>query len=176
MSSNRKDNTGYHLKNIFVGAEGTLGFITKVSLSCPTLPRYKNAAFLACHTFGNVQNVLQAAKTELGEILSAFEFMDPTIIGLLSEKFVIPISYKEQDIENYYVLVETQGSHSEHDSDKMNNFLSLCLKLGYIEDGVCAQNNEQLKEMCVCDHSKFRRHFLIPSLHFHFISTKVEDS
>lgn len=42
----RKDNTGYHLKNLFIGAEGTLGFITKVALQCPPRPKYYHLAFL----------------------------------------------------------------------------------------------------------------------------------
>lgn len=42
----RKDNTGYHLKNIFIGSEGTLGVVTKVALHCPTRPKAINLAFL----------------------------------------------------------------------------------------------------------------------------------
>jgi len=150
MNSNRKDNTGYHLKNIFVGAEGTLGFITKVSLSCVPLPRSRNAAFLVCHTFTNVLHVLQAAKTDLGEILSALEFMDSTITQLVSERLVVPISsmYKANP-EKYYILLETQGSNTEHDTDKVNHFLSRCFEGGYIEDGVSAQTLDQVMDMYV---------------------------
>ena len=147
MSSNRKDNTGYHLKNIFVGAEGTLGLITKVSLCCPHLPRYRNTAFLLCHTFRNVQNLLKVAKSELGEILAAMEFMDSAIIHIISEKLDIPVRFTEKDSNKYCVLVETQGSNSEHDKEKMETFLSHCLKEGYIDDGILAQNSEQVKHM-----------------------------
>lgn len=42
----RKDNTGYHMKNVFIGAEGTLGFITKVALQCIPRLKFKHLAFL----------------------------------------------------------------------------------------------------------------------------------
>ena len=149
MSSNRKDNTGYHLKNLFVGSEGTLGFITRVSFSCPTIPRYRNAAFLLCHSFSNAQNVSHAARTELGEILAAVEFMDSAIIRFVSKKYTLPIPYIDQDSNHFYVLVETQGSNAEHDKEKMNLFLSHCMDHGYIQDGVLAQNLDQVLEMYV---------------------------
>lgn len=42
----KKDNTGYHLKHLFIGSEGTLGIVTKVSINCPTVPTSVNVAFL----------------------------------------------------------------------------------------------------------------------------------
>lgn len=42
----RKDNTGYHLKHLFIGSEGTLGVITKVAILCPNLPKHVNVAFI----------------------------------------------------------------------------------------------------------------------------------
>eukprot|EP00970_Alexandrium_tamarense_P020762 scaffold15629_cov572-Alexandrium_tamarense.AAC.1 len=75
-SSHRKDNTGYDLKHLFIGAEGTLGIITKVAIACPTLPASKNVALLVCNSYQDVLSVLQSAKEELAEILSAMELMD----------------------------------------------------------------------------------------------------
>lgn len=46
MSNFKKDNTGYHLKHLFIGSEGTLGFITKVAIGCPSASRAVNIAFL----------------------------------------------------------------------------------------------------------------------------------
>jgi len=42
----RKDNTGYHLKHLFIGSEGTLGVVTKVAILCPNLPKHINVAFI----------------------------------------------------------------------------------------------------------------------------------
>ncbi|XP_023247156.1 D-2-hydroxyglutarate dehydrogenase, mitochondrial-like [Copidosoma floridanum] len=46
LNTMKKDNTGYHLKHLFIGSEGTLGIVTKVSIQCPTLPKALNVAFL----------------------------------------------------------------------------------------------------------------------------------
>lgn len=50
VSTLRKDNTGYHLKNLFIGAEGTLGFITKVAIQCIPRPKFSHLAFLGNKT------------------------------------------------------------------------------------------------------------------------------
>lgn len=41
----KKDNTGYHLKHLFIGSEGTLGLVTKVAIHCPVLPNAVNLGF-----------------------------------------------------------------------------------------------------------------------------------
>lgn len=46
LSTLKKDNTGYHLKHLFIGSEGTLGVVTKVAINCPIKPRAINVAFL----------------------------------------------------------------------------------------------------------------------------------
>jgi FAD/FMN-containing dehydrogenase len=72
----RKDNTGYDLKHLFIGAEGTLGVITDCAILCPTRPKQKQLVLLACNSFEDVLSVLKKAKNSLSDILQAFEFMD----------------------------------------------------------------------------------------------------
>jgi FAD/FMN-containing dehydrogenase len=66
----RKDNTGYDLKQLFIGSEGTLGVITGACILCPPKPSSVNVAFLACPTYEFVQTTFVRAKQLLGEILS----------------------------------------------------------------------------------------------------------
>ena len=70
LTACRKDNTGYDLKHLFIGAEGTLGVITAAAVLVPPRPAAVNVAFLGVSSFAAVQQVLVAAKRGLGEILS----------------------------------------------------------------------------------------------------------
>jgi len=54
LNALKKNNTGYHLKHLFVGSEGTLGVITKVAIQCPPLPKAVNVAFLGMHINANI--------------------------------------------------------------------------------------------------------------------------
>lgn len=143
---NRKDNTGYHLKHLFIGAEGTLGVVTKVNLYCPMKPSARNVALVACETFQHVIDTLNLAKAQLGEILAAFEFMDQNALDLSESS--IPFG-KPNDSNNYpfCILIETQGSSMEHDSSKLVNFLEQSIEEGIVLDGIFAQNEQQIQNM-----------------------------
>lgn len=64
------------MKQLFIGGEGTLGIVTKVAMLCPVKPTSVQVAYLAVPSFQHAQQVFQKAKLHLGEILSAFEFLD----------------------------------------------------------------------------------------------------
>jgi len=150
MSCNRKDNTGYDLKHLFIGAEGTLGIITKIALSCPKLPTSRQAALLQCPTFNDVRTTLSTAKEKLGEILSAFEFMDYEVVSLVQQQQQQTVLIEEEDDESdnpFFLLVETQGSNSEHDREKMEQFLECCMEDGFVVNGILAQDGKQMEEM-----------------------------
>ena len=76
LSRLRKDSTGYDIKQLFIGAEGTLGIVTNVAISTPRKPKAINAVLLSTNSWENVQVIYKKAKEELQEIISAFEFFD----------------------------------------------------------------------------------------------------
>ena len=80
-----KDNMGLKIPMLFNGSEGTLGVITKVSLMLVPKPLFTAVALFTLPSFSALPEVLTAARKELGEILSAFEFMDASSIKLLGE-------------------------------------------------------------------------------------------
>ena len=101
-----KDNTGYDLKHLFIGSEGTLGLVTRVAIHCPPKPNAVNVAFLGLSDFDSVLKTFRKARTDLGEILSSCELMDAgsmdTVVGNLELKN--PISENQ-----FYLLIETSG-------------------------------------------------------------------
>ena len=103
----KKDNTGYDLKQLFVGAEGTLGIITKVAIACPPKPKSVNLAFLGLGSFDQVLSTFQTAKQFLGEILSSCEFIDEGSIDCVTQNLGLTCPIGRQP---FYMMIETSGS------------------------------------------------------------------
>lgn len=146
MNSLRKDNTGYDLKQLFIGSEGTLGLITGVSILCPSRPQVVNIAFLAVSSYEAVQKVFVGARRELSEILSAFEFMDDKS-QLLTARHLNADHPIESGEYPFYVLIETSGSNKEHDDEKLEGFLERAMEDGLVDDGIIAQDETQLQSL-----------------------------
>jgi (R)-2-hydroxyglutarate---pyruvate transhydrogenase len=115
LSTLRKNNTGYDLKQLFIGAEGTLGIITGVSVLCSQKPAAKNVALFGLKSFEQVQTAFRLAKVQLSEILSAFELMDSE-----SQILVRTVAGKKNHLSDdhpFYCLIETSGSNTDHDAE-----------------------------------------------------------
>ncbi|NXR14273.1 D2HDH protein, partial [Semnornis frantzii] len=142
LASLRKDNTGYDLKQLFIGSEGTLGVITAVSILCPQKPKAVNLAFLGCQSFAKVLETFTTCRTMLGEILSAYEFMDEKCMELVERHLNLsnPVTGSP-----FYVLIETSGSNSTHDEEKLTNFLEKSMTSGLVTDGTVATDDKKIK-------------------------------
>ncbi|KAI8985124.1 hypothetical protein BDB01DRAFT_788990 [Pilobolus umbonatus] len=147
LSGLRKDNTGYDLKQLFIGAEGTLGIVTAVSLVTPRKPKSVNVAMLALDSFEAVQNAFIAAKDDLSEILSAFEFWDVDSVDVVKSEMKQDSSYPINGRYPFYVLLETQGSKQDHDQEKLDLYLNNLMELGIAQDGVIAQDAKQMTSL-----------------------------
>ncbi|KAF1809606.1 D-lactate dehydrogenase-like protein 2 [Eremomyces bilateralis CBS 781.70] len=138
----RKNNTGYDIKQLFIGGEGTIGMITGISILCPRRSAAMNVCYFGLESYEQVQNAFQEAKKQLSEILSAFEMMDGHTQNLVSK-----VSGKPLPIEGeypFYCLIETSGSNSEHDSEKLQTFLEDVMEKGIVQDGTMAQDQTQI--------------------------------
>lgn len=123
LSTLRKNNTGYDLKQLFIGAEGTIGIITGVSIQCPARSQAVNVAYFGLESFEKVQEAYRTAKNQLAEILSAFELMDGR-----SQRLVNKVTGKKMPLEGdypFYCLVETSGSNTDHDSEVRHIYADL---------------------------------------------------
>lgn len=142
----RKDNTGYDLKQLFIGAEGTIGVITGVSILAAAKPKAFNAIFCGIENFDIVQDLFVKAKSELSEILSAFEFMDRGSVEMTID-YLKDMTFPLQNHHNFYVLIETSGSNKKHDDEKLNAFLSSALESKLFSEGVIAKDHADYERL-----------------------------
>lgn len=147
MHSLRKDNTGYDLKQLFIGSEGTIGIITGVSILTQPKPKAVNVSFLAVKDYESVQNLFVKAKNELTEILSAFEFMDKKSIQLTKEHLGSDTPFPLESEYPFYVLIETSGSNKTHDDEKVETFLEDSMETELVIDGTIAQDETELQNL-----------------------------
>ncbi|CAG4937300.1 unnamed protein product [Colias eurytheme] len=140
----KKDNTGYHLKHLFIGSEGSLGIVTKVAIHCPPLSKSVSLGYFGVKTFDNVLELYKSAKSSLGEILSAFEMADRGAISSTVQN--LKLSNPLDDFP-FYVLIETSGSDEEHDNEKLNRFLSKEMERGLIVDGTVTSEPAKMRNI-----------------------------
>ncbi|PKX96511.1 FAD-binding oxidoreductase [Aspergillus novofumigatus IBT 16806] len=145
LSTLRKNNTGYDLKQLFIGSEGTIGIVTGVAILCPPRPKAVNVAYFGLESYDQVRQAYKEAKGHLSEILSAFELMDGR-----SQKLVHESTGSKYPLEGeypFYCLVETSGSNAEHDMEKLEGFLEHIMGEGIVADGVLAQDETQFQSI-----------------------------
>ncbi len=138
-----KDNSGYDLKQLFIGAEGTLGVITKAVLKLTEAPTSRISAFVAIKQYQQVVDLLKFMDSHLGGKLSGFELIwqksYETMTGPNYQKPPIPHGYP------YYVLIESLGADPLNDATHFQDLLEQSLDLGLYEDGAIAQNEADLQ-------------------------------
>lgn len=147
LTTLRKDNTGFDLKQLFIGSEGSIGVITGVSITTPRRPLATNVAVFGVPSFEAVQTTFQKAKQHCAEILSAYEFIDEETYGLVQAN----ASHGVRDVFSMhhpmYVLIETSGSCKTHDDEKLQGLLEELLEEGIVNDGVVAQDEKQVQSL-----------------------------
>ncbi|EEY16719.1 D-lactate dehydrogenase [Verticillium alfalfae VaMs.102] len=142
----RKNNTGYDLKQLFIGGEGTVGIITKVSVICPQRSSAVNVAFFGLESFDKVQQAFKAAKGQLSEILSAFELMDAGSQQLVHQ---VRRDAKRAPRGRAPVLLPRRDERvqRDHDYEKLEKFLEDVMSNEVVSDGVLAQDETQAKAL-----------------------------
>ena len=135
-----KNNTGYDLKQWFIGSEGTLGIITRAVLRLRPLPTSHDAAFVGCGRFDQLVRLLRHVEAGLGGTLSAFEVMWPEFIELVTTSPALgrsPLATSHP----YSVLIEAQGSDTDRDAERFEATLSTALELALMDEAVVARSH-----------------------------------
>lgn len=137
MNRQIKNNTGYDLKHWFIGAEGTLGIITKLVLRLRERPTATSVALVACDGFDAVAQLLKHMDRALGGSLSAFEVMWPEFYALVTGPQAQP---PVPQGHAFYVLIESQGASRELDAPRFEASLASALEAGWVADAAIAQS------------------------------------
>ncbi|PLX36294.1 MAG: hydroxyacid dehydrogenase [Hyphomicrobiales bacterium] len=138
-----KDNTGYDLKHLFIGAEGTLGIITAAVLQLQPAPKSQEVAFAGLASPEDALKLLQIAKQRAGRQLTAFELMPR--IGLTFAVRHAPGARSPLEGEHeWYVLTElTSGRSAEEAQALLEEIFTEAFEAGIVEDAAVAQSLDQ---------------------------------
>jgi FAD/FMN-containing dehydrogenase len=141
----RKDNTGYDLKQLFIGAEGTLGIITAASLKLFPIMNSRATAIVAFETAQKAIDLLVRAKQETGGQVEAFELMGRYGLSLVLKH--IPDTREPLEGEYpWYALIEVASGDPDGAQAAMERVLGAAFEEELIVDGVIAQNETQAAE------------------------------
>jgi len=160
-----KDNSGYDLKQLFIGAEGTLGIITKVVFRLQEKPQSRSSAIVGLDNYEHVIALLKFMEKGLAGTLSGFELMwQRTYIAMTSAPdFSAPIPNNFP----YYVFIESLGGDTTSDFNRLEDLIAEAFEKELIGDGVLAQSDRELQGIwkiredvsVLADLAQFDQHF-----------------
>ena len=143
----RKDNTGYDLRDLFIGSEGTLGVITAATLKLYPMPAAQLTAWAAVPSMAHAVILLGLAHQHLGAGLTGFEVMGQFALSLVAKHFPQQRVPLYQDTA-FCVLLENSDHESEtHAREQFERLLEIALEQGCVTDAVVAETIAQGQQL-----------------------------
>src|SRR6201747_33906 len=141
LSKLKKDNTGYDLRNLFIGAEGTLGIITAASLKLFPKPRAVETAFVGLKSPADALRLLEISRDEAAGSLTSFELLADIAVDF-SVRHGIDVRHPLADKHPWYVLMELSSSRDDA-RDALEAILERGMENGIVDDAVIAASLSQ---------------------------------
>ncbi len=137
-----KNNAGYDLRQLFIGAEGTLGFIVEATMALTRPPEKLTALVLGVPEFANIMDVLHTFQGQID--LTAFEFFSDAALKkvVLHSGLQMPFATPAK----FYALLEFEQLDAAVEARAMELF-EHCVEQGWVVDGVASQSLEQLRNL-----------------------------
>ncbi len=146
LSRLRKDNTGYDLKQLLIGAEGTLGMITAAALKLYPIPAHQGAALLQVASPQAALDLLSMARDLWGEAISAFELIHGQGLRFLAE--TLPdIRQPFAQMPDWSVLIDLGLSQGQDPMQGLEQLFERAMQQGLADDGVIAQSLAQRQQL-----------------------------
>ncbi len=156
LSPLRKDNTGYDLKQLFIGGEGTLGIITAASMKLFSLPKARATALAGIPDIATGVELLGKLQTASGEQVEAFEIMPKTLLDVVLKHFP-NIPRPLDPIPDFMILMEIASSDARDGAEDatgrmpiletLEEFLADSFEAGLITDATMARNETQRQQL-----------------------------
>lgn len=144
LSGLRKDNTGYDLRDLFIGSEGTLGVITAATMKLYPMPKERLTALAASDSMDAAVALLGLARERVGDALTGFEVMNRASLALVARE--LPQLAQPLAGAEWTVLLELSDAESAaHAQRVFEGLLEAAVEQGCVQDAAIAQNIAQAK-------------------------------
>jgi FAD/FMN-containing dehydrogenase len=170
----RKNNTGYDLKQLFIGSEGTLGVITRAVLKLSPKPSSQVVAMCGVKDFGRVSELLLHMQASLGSGLSAFEVIWQNTYRLI-DTHVPHATVPMPDNYGFYVLIESMGSNAEKDTELFLASLGAASEQGLVEEVVIANSDTKIRNLWTVRDAAAEIYPGVGYMHTYDVSLNVSD-
>ena len=142
LSRLRKDNTGYDLRNLLIGSEGTLGIITAAALKLFSRPQQMTTAFLKVASPNAALEFLSMLRANVGEVISAYELIHS--YGFLFLREALPdVRLPFETPSEWMVLLELAHNEEANSEEALEGLFAEAVGKGHLSDGLIAQSETQ---------------------------------